>query len=1125
MIPISLAHFAFWVGLFTLALLAWHPRFSLGRFLPLLALLVWMVGVVAVRLAFEARGSTWLAGPVRSFSFDLKAKKDAPLGDHHVLLSPSPVDRLPRRFDSLKTATALTVGFQLQPQGEVSDIHIKESSGDPELDTSVVKAVGGWRFGVLPANFPDQRDEPVKVRISNRYPLLDWRLLGLPTLFMVVWMIGTSLLPSAATPSRGSEINPDDTGSSVNLRRLLTCAGFLAGLGWLLVWRLAPDVGLLHLVADHTQDLWRGLFVTALMAFIVATWQPLGNFIAHWRWLWLSVGFLLLLLTVPFGTDLGRGVTLWLDLPGLPIFQPIEVVKLLVILFMAGSAYDAAYPGKMTISATNATKVEIQSWARRFAPIVAGFLLVFGALFWMGDFGPIALLTTLLLLLLLLQGLEVFPKQAPRQVVIVFVCFVMAGMFAFSKGKLSRLETRVSVLRSPWQALKSDRPHIKEAREHMAQVFWGVSSGGATGLKWGRGRPEAIRDVQSDFPFAALAEELGWFGGFAILALLAALVVDSLHIAASREDAVEKMLAAGLGLMLAIQIVLTVGGNLALLPLTGMTLPLLSDGGTSLLIVFCSVGILTGLVWRRAQPRHFPPDQEARIQALLPRLSSHWVPVAFALLIIKLAWLQSPFGWAAVATRPHRSFHNTQEQEPRTAYNPRVDRQNRLLASHIARGRILDRNGEELAVTTPQGRRYFHHNEYVHLIGKEMTTRSGQPAGRIGLESFMNGPLSGRLVDGGLLSKLPTLKPEQRGFDVQLTLDQNLQSRAYQLLEASGYDGCIVGVDPQTGEILVAANRPVLNTEEMTTQEWEDAFNNHPEMPSFCYRRIYAPGSTFKTLIAAAALENSVLSPRDTIECDGDYRPPGGGRSIHDHGWRRRRSGHGRVTLGEALEVSCNPAFAETGVHIGWDHLMNFARKAGFSRDQSLVPAAWRGERMLWMQSSKSTLTPGGKALKDVEPDEVTPVALAQTSIGQRNVRMTPLHLASWTAAIANDGWLASPSIVHSVQTADGRTIWRYHPQFERVMSKRTARLVAGMMEQVVEKGTGRPARVEGFHIAGKTGTPEEDGGGTNALFIAFAPVERPRLAIAVVIEGKKGGGAVAGPLAAELLRAAAARE
>ena len=1172
---LSLAHFLFLGGILLVAGLAvGRPRISSQPYFPLFALCVWILGLGTVYFSLKSRGQVWLARPVRNFEFELNPQANGKLGDHHKIVSPRFVDRLPPEFDRLHAVVAMELQFQLHASGAVHDVRITKSSGMKKLDIATLRTVESWRFAALPASRArpnsaatskpntvlaadpqtgsnrvrsamfDPESETVKVRISNRYQIFNKRAIGLAFLFMCVVMIGAAWLPV----ERIQAVSDVQGG----VRRLITAAGFVAGLGWLMIWRLAPELGtgLFELSVRQAYWRWASLLPAVSAAVIVSRWGGFREFVTRIGWGWVVIAVVLLFMTTLFGTDLGTGYRLWLRLPGGYHLQAAEPVKLLLIFFVASKAFDAAHASRSVAQSSRTTKFEVLGWFQRYQPIIGGFLMVFLALAIMRDFGPAVLLALVLLLLLLVQGLPHYLRQNLRHAGIIVALILGCLAAAYYSGRPARLQERLGIWRNPWVATAPSREvrekdpklrariiqRIGEGREHMSRVLWSISSGGMMGAGLGSGRPYTVREIHSDFMFAAFAEELGWYGGLGILLLLGVLVVESLRVAQQKEDGSEKILAAGLGILLGVQTTVTVGSTIGLFPVTGITLPFLSHGGSSLLINWIAVGILVGLAWRREAPLPFPPEQTRRANHTLS-----YIPFVFAglwcILMLKLGWLQSTWTWASVGTRKFVALGGTRSS------NPRLDERNRVVSARVVRGRVLDRNGVVLAQTTAQGRRYSQPAQFVHLVGMEITDHAGALADRVGMERSLNGPLMGRLEDGGLLSKLPSFALEQHGYDIKLTLDQKLQQRAYQLLKENGYKGCIVGIQPQTGEVLIAANYPSLDLDLMTDEAqgaemWKASFeNNRPEAPPFCYRRLYAPGSTFKTVIAAAAFDQEVVSPGDKLFCRGTYRAPGRGRPIHDLGWHRGAGGHGYRTLAEAAVPSCNCIFAEAGVKIGWRRLGRFVDQAGFGGSLPLLPQQWRINPNLWIEAAPSAILPADRKIEDAPSSVLQPAFLAQTAIGQRDVRMTPLHLALWTAAVANRGPMMSPSLVKDVLNRRGRTLWRFHPQvYSQAMSPETARRLTRMMEQVVEQGTGRGARVAGLRIAGKTGTPEEEKyvwklvgdrrrkvkiSKTNAVFIAFAPVEQPQLAVAVVIEDRRRGGAVAGPIASQLLRAA----
>ena len=1090
--PLSLL---FVLGLATVGLLAWSPRAKTKAFC-LLAVGVWLLGIVAANSAFQARGTIWLREPMRRFTYDLKGVRGNSLGKHHVLLAPAQVQRLPALFDGQTSAVALAVDFDLQPEGRVSAARVSNSSGNAILDSATLDSVRAWQFGPLPPTYSPQRAEKVRVIIENRYEFLrqSRALLGLLGVYAALWVGTVVLLPRRVT---------DDEVAEGVVRRALSVAGFLAGLGWIMVWRLAPDLNRFDLPSKQL-----GMMVVSLVlvwgtSWLVALPAFTASLVKHSAKC-VGVGVLLLMWTRFFGTDLNTGQRLWLSTPIGP-FQTVELVKLLLLCFVAGTAYAATHAAPTT--SRGVPQSRLRPWRERYRGLMGGSALVFGALVLMSDFGPLLLLALLLLALLWAQG---YPRHAAGG----FIGLLLLLTLAFASGYPARWHDRITMWRAPWVSLKSDSAQLAQGRENTARVLWSVSSGGLTGQGLGQGYPDDIGAVESDFIFAAISEELGWLGGAAVISLLLVLALTGFQLAQMRDDALAKILACGLGAVMAIQTALTIGGNLALWPLTGITLPFLSYGRSSLLISFVALGLMVGLapVKRRSwDERPFPHDE--RVNLALMRLSLAACAV-FALLVAQAARLQFPALRNAIMTHSHAQ----NDAGTTLVTNPRLDGHNRLISTHVVRGSVLDRNGTVLVETTPRGRLSHDPALYAPLVGMQ---EDGQT---VGLERSLQEALLGQwdAADGNF--RWPRLGGERRGFDVRLTLDDRLQKKAYNLLRAHHYRGCLVGVEPATGHIPFAVSNP----SPTGIAEWIAAYNSRFDRASqlasakpspSIYRTWYQPGSTFKTLTAAAALECGAARPNQHYRCKDGYFPPGGGE-INDH----NHLSHGDISLSRAMAVSCNQTFAQVGADVGWQRFWDYSTAAGLSTEWSLLPSAWRpAKARFWPETVAGQLT-----AHNLNPNERSPDAgLARSAIGQQDVRATPLYLATWAGAIANGGTLMPPSLVTKVTDQWGRTV-ASAPLAEgvRVMRRSTARELTAMMERVVTdaQGTGKAARVEGIRVAAKTGTPQLGvrgaGGGNNALLIAFAPVEKPRIAIAVVVEGLPDGGPTCGPLAAEMMRA-----
>ena len=273
--------------------------------------------------------------------------------------------------------------------------------------------------------------------------------------------------------------------------------------------------------------------------------------------------------------------------------------------------------------------------------------------------------------------------------------------------------------------------------------------------------------------------------------------------------------------------------------------------------------------------------------------------------------------------------------------------------------------------------------------------------------------------------------------------------------------------------------------------------------------RFYAPGSTFKLVTAAAALDGGV-QPGATFPDPTRLELPQTSAGIGNFGGGRCNGGL-PITLADALRVSCNTTFAQLGLDIGPQALVEQARAFGFDTDL--------GGRL-------EELTPS--QLPD--PGALDPPATAQSAIGQRDVRVTPLQMAGVAAAIANQGRLMAPTLVRRIEDQGGQVLSESEPAVAATpIAAATAALLTDMMVGVVEGGTGRAAALPDVRVAGKTGTAESgvEGRPPTVWFVGFAPADAPRVAVAVVLEDGAGvgdeatGGALAAPVAAAFMSAA----
>lgn len=347
-----------------------------------------------------------------------------------------------------------------------------------------------------------------------------------------------------------------------------------------------------------------------------------------------------------------------------------------------------------------------------------------------------------------------------------------------------------------------------------------------------------------------------------------------------------------------------------------------------------------------------------------------------------------------------------------------------------------------------------------------------------------------------------------RPQNIEITIDATLQRAA---LEALGENrGAVVAIDPATGAVLAAVSSPSFNPEDLLGEDaqesWDQALADPGEpLRDRATRELYAPGSTFKVVVAAAAQDTGRAGPGTEFPDPTEFELPGSESTISNFDGGPCNDGNS-VTLLRAFVRSCNTVFADLAIRLGATDIGITAETLGFNQD---LDYPWEIPHAVWQTA-------------ELEAD---PAALAQSGIGERDVRVTPLHMAMVAAAVANNGVAVNPYLVDRVFDADGETLESTTlTVLGRAMSANTASVIAQMMERVVTEGTGRRAAVPGVRVAGKTGTATGTGGFSNPWFIGFAPVENPTIALAVLIEGSPisgesaTGGAIAAPIAAKVI-------
>jgi peptidoglycan glycosyltransferase len=423
-----------------------------------------------------------------------------------------------------------------------------------------------------------------------------------------------------------------------------------------------------------------------------------------------------------------------------------------------------------------------------------------------------------------------------------------------------------------------------------------------------------------------------------------------------------------------------------------------------------------------------------------------------------------------------------------------------LEEQRIHRGSIRADDGTVLARSIKQrggvySRRYPTGGLFGHAIGYSFTT-----LGRAGLEKYRNDDLTGKRNE--LSSVIDQLRGHrQTGDSVTTTLDPQAQRVAYQAL--AGRKGAVVALDPRTGAVKVMASYPQFDPNALRGPGTYSKLANDNQNRPLVNRATqfgYAPGSTFKVVTATAALDSGRFTPQSTV--DGKNGVKISGVPLQND----YNQSFGPIDLATALAKSVNTVYAQVAERLGKQTMKKYMERFGFgSKPQLDYP--------------KDQMSSSGEYLKGkLIPPTSRFVDVGRMGIGQDKLAVTPLQMAEVAAAIANGGKLMKPHMTDRIVDTDGRTVERIKPEVQStVMKPSTASAVTAMMEGVVTSGTGTNAQIQGIRVAGKTGTAETQIGKTinNVWFIAFAPADHPRVAIAVTLEHQPGfGGDVAAPVA-----------
>lgn len=897
---------------------------------------------------------------------------------------------------------------------------------------------------------------------------------------------------------------------------LVPIAAFLCGLGVITLFSLRDPLRDAPVYVHHAYGVLAGMGLFAIAASLPARRQggrllPGRMDFRRYTYVWAVIAILLMAALWALGKG-PQGVRLSLG----PL-QPVEFIKVLLVLFLAGYLTEHGEDLAHALHRWRPATASGWHWldlprAQDIGPMAVMYGVALALFLVIRDLGPA----------LLLYGvfLAVFYVATTRPGVI-WIGAMLAGLAAAGAYflKLGVIPVRVDMWLSPWNNAHSNG-------SQLAHALWALASGGFWGTGLGLGGSSALPRGRDDLVFAAIGEQLGFAGACVVILLYLVLFGRGWRIALHAHSDFDRLLACGLTSLLALQTMLIIGGVCGLVPLSGITLPFISYGNSSLLVDFIILGLLRGI----SSP---PPGVPIGSTNPLFRRGLRHLSTATAVGMIGFILLGRLLMVQIVhADEVASALLRTKDADGqmRARVNPRLI----AIERTIVRGSIYDRRGRVLATsrlseisralfaqqgasdrpadTLKEVRRYARKGRYypygpglAHLVGY-LDAAIGGP---VGAEREFNFYLRGfadyrQLVADYRAKDLPGYAP-RRGDDVYLTVDAAIQEDAMRVLArhaaTRGRDGkpaekkraAMVLLDPMTGEILAMASIPSFDPNTLTVRRWAQLMQNgHNEARLLDRARsgAYPPGSALKVAVAACALEEG-LDP--VFDCNHTgvftWRSQGkvyGPRRLSDDAFEPP---HNQIRMARALRVSCNLYFANLGIRIGAERLHQYL-----------------SDRL---------------HLKGIKPLPEFAASLPENAFGQGTVTASPLELARIAATVANHGVMMAPSYLLKVVSPAGTVLRTFTPgQLDRPIGELNAGRLASMMRSVVTDGTAAGIfDALPVEVAGKTGTAQTpDKAPPHSWFIGYTPFTRPRYAFACIIEHGGYGRRRAAPAVRDLL-------
>lgn len=633
--------------------------------------------------------------------------------------------------------------------------------------------------------------------------------------------------------------------------------------------------------------------------------------------------------------------------------------------------------------------------------------------------------------------------------------YLLAGLVAASGASVvayrlfDHVATRVDAFIDPW-------PLIDNKGYQITQSLFAIATGGNFGMGIYQGMPGTIPVVDEDFIFSAICEEYGALFGIGLILVIISIFMTFTKIAFDCKDNYYKLCVTGFGVLFIFQVFLTIGGAIKFIPSTGVTLPFISYGRSSIVSLITMFFITLGINLNQNKIQKIQKSEVLNIKKT--NKYAFRTNIIFSIIMGAMAAYLFIF-----ATIDGSDIINN-------SYNKRYQ----VMANKITKGKILSRHYDPLAETKTDEKgkdyRYYHYGEiFANVVGRDSF-------GLDGLESTYNYDMyeENTFILTKIANELNNTK--LKGNSIVTTLDSGMQKVLYEAFNDN--IGAAVVMNAKTGEILSMVSKPTYDPNTINLY-WEDISNNENGLLiNRATKGLYTPGSTFKILTMLEYIrENPDSYINYTYQCLGTTELTGFTLQCS------YRAAHGNCDINKSLAKSCNCSFVNIGKNINIDSLYNLCNELLFNKPLNLSFECNESKINISNFSSEFDI--------------------AQTVIGQGTTLVTPMHMAMIMSSIANEGIAMNPTLILEQIDYNNKIVEKYDfKEYGQLISSNEALVLKKAMREVVLSGTASILNTDKYTAYGKTGTAQiDDKGNANSWFTGFVEKSDQTYVIVVVVE------------------------